>query len=726
MDLFLQKKQLRHSTLYAIMRLRYYRTYLYSSSRGFEVGYRMGKIDNAVQYGILKKKPELTRILAPFLNDFDISWGAERVAFNTTLDVFIIKPSGNFAEQFGLEYELLMVHTPYESMQARTMQAINAIFNSDPAKGRVETLVCIVVSKAPDAREWVNTYATENQDLRTYVVFNTDNLLQKTASSLISGFRSQLGERDLFDIQLPLLDDLYFFGRQTILQTIVGHIKQCENCGIFGLRKTGKTSLLYKIQRTVESANIGKVLIYDAKNAKIRMRAWTELLLLIVNGICNAYGLTIPKVPKDDNLAIVESFEEILRSIPSQQRVVVIIDEIEYISFNPPLDSHWKREYLDFWQCLWSMQSSFRNICFVIAGVNPQVVEVSSINTVQNPLFAIIKPYHILGLNRQDIHEMSRRIGRRLGLRFNHTAIDYIYARYSGHPLLTRLVLSYENQNAPHKPISFTEEELISHETAREEALIPYCQHIVDVLKDFYPEEYVLLSLLSVRDFQGFLHQATEPMMVKHLKNYGLLIYKDNKPQIGIPVMASYIQSVVAKKQGTQMGRTIIPPEQRETWLANGVKSIISYMRQLEIAIRVSGTASLFGSNSFPEADKLLVVPVAHSENDFKAFISTFSNCFVESIGNYGKSIHKSNYFWEDIQRTYHLLFDALLRVKAYRNWCEHLQLTSEMQKHVNRYLYADLEGKRFCDVHEPWFILQQCVLDELKVAISLEISNLS
>lgn len=686
----------------------------------------MGKIDNAVQSGILKKKPELKYILTPFLNDFDISWGKERVAFNTALDVFIIKPSNIFAEQFGLEYELLMVHAPYESMQARTMQAINAIFNSDPAKGRVETLVCIIVSKTPDAREWVNTYATENQDLRTYVVFNEDDLVQKAAPPLVSWFRNQLGERDLFDIQLPLLDDLYFFGRQTILQTIIGHIKQCENCGIFGLRKTGKTSLLYKIQRTVESANIGKVLIYDAKSVKIRMRTWVELLLLIMDGICSSYGLATPKIPKGDNLAAVESFENVLRAIPSQQRTVVIIDEIEYISFDPPMDFHWKRDYLDFWQCLWSMQSSFRNICFIIAGVNPQVVEVSSVNTVQNPLFAIVKPYHILGLERQDIHEMSRRIGRRLGLRFDHTAIDYLHTRYSGHPLLTRLALSYENQNAPHKPISFTESELIEHEVTREEALIPYCQHIVDVLKDFYSEEYTLLSLLSVRDFQEFLRRATDPMMVKHLKNYGLLVYKDNKPQIGIPVVASYIQSVLAKEQGTQIGRTIVPPEQREVWLANGVKSVISYMRQLEIAIRTSGTASLFGSNSFPEADKLLEVPIAQSENDFKVFISTFSNCFVESIQNYGKSIHKSDYFWKDIKNSYHLLFDALLRIKAYRNMCEHLQLNQEMQKHVDRYLHTDLEGRRLCDVYDSWFILQLCVLEELKLSISLEISALS
>ena len=686
----------------------------------------MNKKDSVIEEKMLKKMPVLEKIMAPFLADFSISWQAELIAYNTTLYPFIIKPSFTFAETFGLEYELLLVYTPYDSMQARTMQAINSIFSRDPAKGRVENLICVVVSDAPNAKDWLNTYAAENQDLRTYVVFSKESLLHRPSHSMLSEFRTQLAERDLFDVQLPLLNDMYFFGRQTILQTLQDNIKRSENSGIFGLRKTGKTSLLYKIKRTIESAEIGKVFLYDAKSAKIRMRSWSDLMLQIMKEICNAYALSYNALNESSPIEIVEAFESIVKSIPKSQRTVIIIDEIEYISFNPPLDSHWEKEFFNFWQFLWSMQSTYRNICFVIAGVNPMVAEVSSIKAVQNPLFGIVNCYYLQGLEKNDIHEMSRRIGRRLGLKFDHTAIDYLFSQYGGHPLLTRLALSYENKNATTKPVTFTAKTLMDTEVARENELVPYCQHIVDVLKDFYPDEYTLLEFLAIGATQDFIDLAPSPMTIAHLKNYGLLVYDNHMPKIGIPVVANYIKGIQAKMQGAQIARFIVPVEQRTNWLQNIVKSIISYMRQLEIAIRKGSTPLLFGSNSFPEADKLLEIPVATNENDFKVFISTFSNCFVESIVNYGKSISNSNYFWTTIKDNYQHLFDALLRVKAYRNRSEHLKLTPQMQEIVDRYLYIDLEGKNICDVTDANFVLQQCVAENLKLAISIEISILS
>ena len=76
------------------------------------------------------------------------------------------------------------------------------------------------------------------------------------------------------------------------------------------------------------------------------------------------------------------------------------------------------------------MQSTYRTLCFIIAGVNPQVVEISSINSIQNPLFNIVKISYIQGLTRQDTYDLARRIGRRMGLKFDHTAINYLYKGY--------------------------------------------------------------------------------------------------------------------------------------------------------------------------------------------------------------------------------------------------------------------------------------------------------
>lgn len=683
-------------------------------------------IHQAVQNGILKKEPKLLDIVNPFSTDFEISWGSRRTAYNTTIYEFIIKPSQTVAETFGLEYDLLLVYSPYPEMQPRVMQAVSSLFSDDPAKGRVENFLCVLVSDDPNAKEWVNKYTIQQQDLRSYVVFHTDILKTKQRYSTQTAFREQLRERDLFDVQLPLVDDLYFFGRQAILRDIHDNIRRCENCGLFGLRKTGKTSLLFKVKRTVSELNLGKTLFYDAKNAKIRMRSWIDLLIVIIRDICEMYNLQIDFPESGNPINVVETFENTIKAISTQEKLILIFDEIEYISFEPLYDFHWKEDFFHFWQLLWTMQSEYRNFCFIIAGVNPTVVETSSISKIQNPLFSIVKKYYVRGLEREDIHNLARRIGRRMGMHFDKTAVDYLFQRYGGHPLLTRLALSYENRSAAHKPINLTEDLLRSTQESREEELIAYCQHIIDVLSDFYPDEYILLQYLSVDDIQDFLDLATSPLSVTHLKNYGLLKYEEGVPQIGIPVVSNYIRQGVKNEQKTEFARMIIQPNERATWVFNMTRSIMDYMRQLEVAIRKDNTSPLFGSNSFPEAEKLLDVPVAHNESQFKAFMSTFSNCFVESIENYGKSISKSQYFWNEIKTEYPHLFRALLRVKVYRNWVEHLSLNSSMQKLLDEFLSTDLEDKNFYDIEDGYFVLQQCTLEKLKLSISLEITRLS
>lgn len=688
----------------------------------------MGRIEAAVSNGGLLKNKRLEEITNYFAQNFDVTWGAIRDSYNTELTAFLIKPDRIFAETFGISYELLLVYSRFPEIQPRTMQAINGIFNSDPAKGRVETLVCVIVAEDPNAKEWVSKYTIDNQDLRTYVVFNAEQLLyDKKITSYINLFRAQLTERDLFDIQLPLLDDLYFFGREDLLHSIIDSVKKCENRGIFGLRKTGKTSLLYKIERTIRQGKIGQSFILDAKSETVQSRNWKQLLLYITKKVAEAYGNESSFNSNiSESFEVVEQFETILKLVPTGERIVLMFDEIEYISYFQFEHEHWKEDYFIFWRQIWAIQSTCRNLCFIIAGVNPTVVEESTIFGKQNPLFSIIHSDYIRGLDREDVYEMSRKIGRRMGMKFDYEAVTYLHKRYGGHPLLTRLVLSYEYKNTVNKSITFTEEILKKTESARETELSPYCQHIVDVLAEFYEDEYILLEFLACGCVQDFLDLAPSSIITNHLQKYGMLEYKQGLPFIGIPVVGEYMRNCLATKSGKQLAKSIIPINDRKHWVANTVDSIINYMRQLESIIRKTKNDMLFGTNSFPNAEKLVAITFVSTERDFENFIKTLYLCFVEAIENYGKSMNISQYFWTVIKSKYPVLFDSLLRIKAYRNWTEHLVLNEEMQKTFDNFIYRDLEGKQFHMVKEGYFVLQQCVLEALKLAISSEISNLS
>src|SRR5699024_7685614 len=96
---------------------------------------------------------------------------------------------------------------------------------------------------------------------------------------------------DLFGYTLPLQDDRSFFGRQQILGRYIDAIKRCQNRGIFGLRKTGKTSLLFKIKRTIEEQHLGQVLFFDCKHPKIQTQRWFILLNSISQSIASRLGI---------------------------------------------------------------------------------------------------------------------------------------------------------------------------------------------------------------------------------------------------------------------------------------------------------------------------------------------------------------------------------------------------------------------------------------------------
>ena len=67
--------------------------------------------------------------------------------------------------------------------------------------------------------------------------------------------RKNFYDVDLFGYTLPLREEASFFGRQQIVARYIDAIKRCENRGVFGVRKSGKTSLLFKIDRIISISN---------------------------------------------------------------------------------------------------------------------------------------------------------------------------------------------------------------------------------------------------------------------------------------------------------------------------------------------------------------------------------------------------------------------------------------------------------------------------------------
>lgn len=691
-----------------------------------------GVIRDEVRDQILLDFPEHEKFLIYLLSGFSVTWGKKRIAYNTEVYEYFLKPEDHIKDLFGFEQEILMLYAPYKTMEPRTLQVAEKIITSEPANLRVEKYSYILLTEAENPQKWMDEYNISNSYPRIVVCINVNELVKNSIDGwfLRKKMAEQLHGRDLFDYRLPLQSDSDFFGRRDIFMDYYDAIRRSENRGIFGLRKTGKTSLIYKIKRQIEQDDVGFTFIYDGKSPSIRKLKWIDLVKKIGDEVAQKFGITTTISRLSNEQHILDEFQSII-SKRTDKKVVVAFDEIEYLSPKAIKDIHWHNEYIDLWQFFWSVQSIYRNLVFIICGVNPYVVEIDTINGIQNPLFSLVSYKYLKGLTLDDIRTMIQTLGKRMGLKFEHDTYAYIFTKYGGHPLLTRLACSFINRSIDDKklprPQTITLSSLKRDEEIRDADLLFYCSHVVSELKQFYPDEYDLLEILATGQIHDFTELAAYPEYTKHLYEYGLLEKNEHGyPQFVIDSVKRYIGLECARREKRKTIYRLIPPIERVSWLNRRINSILKDIRQLEISIKKHNRPSLFGVNSFPEADRLTNVELCNNENDFVSFINTMNRCFVESIETYGKSIKNSEYFWTTIKKEYPSLWYSLNRVKSYRIMSLHLVVVNiESQKYIVEYQEIDLEGNHNGNVEDLYFRMQQATLDSLLAAIQMEINTL-
>jgi hypothetical protein len=302
--------------------------------------------------------PEEEKWLKPFLHRFDVTWARRRRSYNTDISLYFIKPQPNVQDAFGFDQELMLVYSPYPTLEARTIQAAEQFLHDEPARGRVERLTYIVVSDMPAASEWVQRYISGNQETRLIAAFSTPDLLSEAGNAwyLRNELAKQFYGRDLYDFRLPLEQDTYFFGRDAEVLAYRDAIKRGENRGLFGLRKTGKTSFLFKVERVAKKESIAQFLHLDCQSPDVRTLAWTEL---IDDLSCRLIG-----EPHKSNTPaqVAKHFNIACEKATKTNRVVIVFDEIEYISPLSKQDQHWHDDFISFWQTLRAAQTRHRQL----------------------------------------------------------------------------------------------------------------------------------------------------------------------------------------------------------------------------------------------------------------------------------------------------------------------------------------------------------------------------
>ena len=227
----------------------------------------MSWINEQANKSFFQYYPHIKDTIKAFQHDFEISWGAQIKSFNTTIYAILAKPSKEIQEAYGIYRELLIVYSDFNDLEPRSIQAAEGLFNKDPIKGRADNLVYFFISNDAKVYDWVEQYFFDNRESRILIPLSRKDVANNASDSwyVKNIIRKNYQQRDLFNYTLPLVKDSFFYGREEIISDFLDAIRASENRGLFGLRKTGKTSLLYKLRRIVESEGMAELFFYDCK-----------------------------------------------------------------------------------------------------------------------------------------------------------------------------------------------------------------------------------------------------------------------------------------------------------------------------------------------------------------------------------------------------------------------------------------------------------------------------
>ena len=668
--------------------------------------------------------PEELPLIKRLEPDFDVTWAKRFKEFNAQVSAYFLKPLNHISEAFGFEHEICLIYSPFPKMEARTIQALDRIMSQTPALGRVDQANAFLISDDRNVHDWLRDYAAANPQSRIVVGFSTDELKSSSdAWDVRNWITSQLYSRDLFDYTLPIDNDTFFFGRGSDVAEHVDAIRRSENRGLFGLRKSGKTSLLFKIQRECERSSLTTVYV-DCKLPHIYRKSCDELLQFVTDEIAtksslSGKGWSSKKDASDRFFRMVEKL--------AGRKVCVIFDEIEYISFFSPVPqaSHWHEDFIPFWQTLWATQSQYRNLSFIITGVNASVVELDTIRMIQNPMFGIVKHRYLQGLSLIDVRQMLKVLGRRMGMRFDDKAAAFLFERYGGHPLVTRMICSNIHSQIRaeglRRPFLIEENFLRQSLDDREEEVIIYCNHIVSELKNSYPDEYDMLEFLAIDDIDGFNSFADDEGYIRHLKGYGLVEFDvPLMPRFKIPVLKKFIAREWKRRSGKSVPTYIPPSEHRAAFVRSRCTSILRDMRSLNTRLAKLQMPTLYGTGGPSEAEKYADSVAAGDMPHLTSFLIQSARSLIEPIDQHGHSQSKKKdaFFYGEIKQAYPDLWNSLNRIRSYRNWLGHLELNAEAERQFKEYIAIDLGGKSPENIEDGAFILQSICLNSLAISI--------
>lgn len=456
----------------------------------------------------------------------------------------LVKPTEDYVVNFNLQREIPVIFSDYEGFEPRDLDVVACVAKEIPSASalRLDRSCQILVSRNSNVEEELGGLLRDNNLTSVVIPFSYQEFVfgEMTPDHILNRFRKYLFDADLFTASQPIENDVFFFGRRDYALDIATKCKRSSYlCGVFGLRRSGKTSMLYAIRRQLENA--GCPVVFIACQVKLETLDWKKALFQVSEGVCDALKPDVrlcskEKYEEDSANAFTEDMDAMLqgRSTP----VVLMFDEIEAITFDVGKEGgpwHDGDSFIHFWNVLRGYCTKpDSNLSIVVAGTNPMINEVAAIGKDRNPnpMFqqlsasnqgSYLKPFDI-----SSTKIMIDTLGGYMGIKFDETIPGRLVEDCGGHPYLIRLlcgqIYKYVREKKYQRPFQVSKAvyEAARAEFEKSNEAESFYLMILAILQTSYPQEYETLRILAT-DGDGQLSRVMNNAQIVHLIGYGLI-----------------------------------------------------------------------------------------------------------------------------------------------------------------------------------------------------------
>ena len=460
------------------------------------------------------------------------------------------------------KYEFLIVFSCFKNQdwQAQTLKAEREIRKRhEIADRRLLVNFYILISNARNLINEINSL--KGSTTAAVIPFTFNELIGASDDELPNLIKNRFSEyyfeNNMLGDSSAIDDDNLLFGdRGKIADAIAARCEEKKNSGIFGLRRSGKTSVLNAVLRRLDRNNIKYVKI-ESRSGLSTLDSWKTALFDIAREIRKVTlniqqddqetrqefntRLKLNSTEEDYKKRAASYFvEDVKLYTKDEPAFVIAIDEIELITYNTATSATWNNveAYTGFWGALRDC-----GCALIVCGVNSSINEINAISfngqEGDNPMYGRITCYSDFGdtylpaFTDEQTKVMINQLGGFSNIAFSHVYAE-INKEFGGQPYAIRQFCSYvfekvkqyRKQNEVYEVSKPTIDNLLTKFSSSNEGN-NLAKVILQHLRIFN-DEYEMLKKIALSPEKYSKIESDDLSGIDHLCKYGLIEYDFN------------------------------------------------------------------------------------------------------------------------------------------------------------------------------------------------------